>query len=518
MLRSVLSQVLGKHSGQVAAELVRDLGGELSWAMVRCLTPETYPGAAQAAGRGIDLDPLRVADCFRQFRALKRKRQVLDFEDLLDGCASLLEQRSDSVVPRRYRHFVVDEYQDTDPAQQRLLRAWLGAGTSICVVGDPHQAIYAFKGADPSLIGQFVTWQPGAVSISLVRDYRSTPQVVAVANRIVRATADTALVGQEPPGPEPTLDVYPDEESEVVGVVSSVQALLQQGLVPEQIAVLHRFNAQALPLRTALLSAGIATAIGDEDRFFDLSEVRQIMAALERESRRAPDEDALPALGRILAEHGFDASNPPPEFGGPRERHDNQAALLRLVETLPAGGRSSVEAAAKELTRRAEQERVPTSEVGVSVLTLHKAKGLEWDAVILPRMTDGSLPASMARTPEEQEEERRLFYVGVTRARRFLYLSYANTRNGYATRPSPFVTLLRPPAAAVTATKSTTKPLPTVAPHPNASRWPVGQRVLHDQFGIGTVTATEAMAVVVDFGATYGSQRVLLSTRKMTRI
>jgi DNA helicase-2/ATP-dependent DNA helicase PcrA len=532
MLRQVLGNVLGKPAGQNATDQVRDLGVELSWAAVRCLTPETYGSAATSAGRGIGLDPAVVASCYQQFRDLKRTRKVLDFDDLLDACASLFEQvpKAFSAFAAQHRHFVVDEYQDTDPAQQRLLRAWLGDRQSICVVGDPHQAIYAFKGADPNLIHAFSAWRSGGATVSLVRDYRSTPQVVAVANRIVGAAVAGELVGQQPCGPDPTLAVHPDDEAEVLGLVNTVRSLLDKGVKAEEIAVLHRFNAQALPLRTALLQAGIATSIGEEERFFERSEVRRALSAFAQRSRHGENVDALSVMKEVLASQGFDPQNPPAELGGPRERHDGQGELLRLVASLPEPARQDAESASAELARRAEQERVPTSETGVSVLTLHKAKGLEWDAVILPRMTDGSLPASMARTAAQQEEERRLFYVGVTRARRHLHLSHSTTWNGKPSRPSPYLLLLRPPPPPSPKPPPQKRPsghTPKPAVHKASSaatkgsvsaRWPIGQRVVHDRFGMGTVTALHGTSVSVDFGATYGVRVVSVTTRKMAKL
>jgi len=197
--------------------------------------------------------------------------------------------------------------------------------------------------------------------------------------------------------------------------------------------------------RTALLQAGLVTSIGDEERFLDRPEVSRALSAFAQRSRLDEHTEPLALLTEILSSQGFDAENPPNELCGPRERHDGQAELLRLISSLPAAARTGAAAASEKLSRRAEQERVPTSEAGVSVLTLDKAKGLEWEAVILPRMTDGSLPASMARTPAQQEEERRLFYVGATRAPRYLHFSHATTWNGKPSRPSPYLSLVRPP-------------------------------------------------------------------------
>ena len=525
LVRSVLGQVTNRPGPKVASDLVRDLADELSWAAVRCLTPATYPAAAEAATspRSIDLDRRVIADCLRLFKETKTRRAVLDFDDLLEACATLIEQKPQAAeaIRDRFQHFVVDEYQDTDPAQQRLLQAWLGQRKSICVVGDPHQAIYAFKGADPSLLARFTDTHRRAVSVSLIRDYRSTPQIVAVANRIVRAKSGSALIGQQSAGPEPTLLVYPDEDSEALGLVTTIKGLLSKGVAAGQIAVLHRFRAQALPLRTALLAAGIPTATGEEDRFFARAEIRRALAAFTVAGKNEPEAAPLALMSQVLTEQGFAPQRPPAELGEPYERHQAQVVLLSLVETLPLEHRSSVAATDQELGRRVEQERVPASTVGVSVLTLHTAKGLEWDAVILPRMTQGSLPASMARTAEQQEEERRLFYVGVTRARQFLHLSHARTRNGSSSRPSPYLQLLHaspPPTSTTPGKAKPTQDVPPKAPSKvrSHSRWPVGRRISHDQFGVGTVCDSTNNWVTVEFGAPHGTKCITAATRKMT--
>jgi len=171
-------------------------------------------------------------------------------------------------VRRRHAHLLVDEYQDTDPAQQRLLDAWLGDSRSLCVVGDPNQSIYGFKGAEPGLIEIFTGRFPDAVTVALVRDYRSTPQVVAVANRIVAAPAATALVGQQPAGQEPSLTVHQEQEEETVAVVERVRGLLAEGLPVNQIAILHRYHVQGDPIRAALLGAGLPVVrLKDDERF-----------------------------------------------------------------------------------------------------------------------------------------------------------------------------------------------------------------------------------------------------------
>jgi DNA helicase-2/ATP-dependent DNA helicase PcrA len=512
-------------------EQVRDLGTEISWAAARGLDCDTYE--AGAGSRGGTLSPQQVAEAWRLYGRAKRRKEVLDFDDLLRELTALLE-RDEAVAAAlraRYLHLYVDEYQDTDPAQERLLRGWLGESRSLCVVGDPNQSIYGFKGAEPGLIEQFTARYSGALSIALVKDYRSTPQVVALANRIVGASAATALVGQRAAGPEPELVAFEDEDAETQALVHAVQGLLTAGTPATEIAVLHRYNAQGAAFRLALLAANVAvTRLREDEAFFQEPVVVQVLRGLQDLDRGG---HGLEGLASVLRQAGYDPQARPTEDGRELERYELCAALLQIAEGLEEDRRSTVQALQAEFARLAQEEREPGGR-GVAVGTIHAAKGLEWDAVLLPRMTDGSLPASYARSPEQQAEERRLFYVAVTRAREVLRLSWASRSDVRSQRPSPFLDLMRPPATPKPAQRPSipwTMPAPSPGGRPAGGGgkgrpprapspvpWPVGQRVLHDQYGMGVVVEHQPGAAVVDFGGTYGRKRVAATTRKMARL
>jgi DNA helicase-2/ATP-dependent DNA helicase PcrA len=301
-----------------------------------------------------------------------------------------------------------------------------------------------------------------------------------------------------------------------------VQALLAQDLPVTEIAVLHRYHVQGVPIRAALLGTGIPVVrLKDDEKFFQTAAVRTALQALRRTDA---DADGAAALERALRQQGFDAEQPPSE-GLQLDRHEVMSTLLQLVRALPPERRVTSGSLLVELESQARQERDPTHTLGVTVGTIHAAKGLEWDAVLLPRMTDGSLPASFARAPHQQAEERRLFYVAVTRARRHLHLSRAERSDGRTNRPSPFLDALRPPPV----TPSVGQPIgsskggraasrSSVSRPPTPPPWKVGERVLHDTYGMGKVLSHVPGAAVVDFGGNYGKRQIKSTTRKMARL
>src|SRR3954454_3528297 len=352
-------------------------------------------------------------------------------------------------VRTQYRHFVVDEYQDVNPLQQRLLDAWLGDRTELCVVGDPNQTIYSFTGASPSYLLDFKTRFPDAEVVQLVRDYRSTNQVVALANTLLRGQSH--LQAQCGDGPEPTFTEYDDEPAEAQGAVDSVRALTAQGVPLSQIAILYRINAQSEVYEAALADAGIAYQLRGGERFFDRPEVRQGVVLLRGSTRAAADDDvaalSLPdAVTEVLRAAGL-TPEPPAARGAAREKWDSLRALVGLAEEMVATQPdATMDAFVEELAQRMDAQHAPVVE-GVTLATLHAAKGLEWDAVFLVGLVDGTLPITHATTPEQVAEERRLLYVGMTRARRHLALSWALARAAGGRRsrkPSRFLDGLRP--------------------------------------------------------------------------
>ncbi len=358
---------------------------------------------------------------------------MIDFEDVLLLTAAMIGQRRDVAeeVRGQYRHFVVDEYQDVSPLQQYLLDQWLGGRHELCVVGDPSQTIYSFTGASPQHLLTFARSHPGAAQIELVRDYRSTPQVVELANRLLvtgRQRGEPTplqLVAQRPEGPPVRWTAYDDDEAEATGIAARIARLVADGMRPSQVAVLYRTNVQGEAFEEALATAGVGYQVRGGERFFARRDVRDAIVLLRGASRTATQD--MPATVRDVLRNAGWAEQPPAARGAARERWDAMAALVGLADDLAAGGATSVAALVADLDERASAQHAPVVE-GVTLASLHAAKGLEWDVVFLAGLSEGLLPISLAETPEALDEERRLLYVGITRARERLEMSYARAR------------------------------------------------------------------------------------------
>ena len=418
--------------------LQRDLAAEVEWAKAAQVTPDTYAAAAAAAGRVPPLDAAIVQKLFAAYEDVNSERGQFDFEDMLVMAAYAIEEHRDiaAEVRGQYRHFVVDEYQDVNPLQQRLLDAWLGDRDDLCVVGDPHQTIYSFTGATPDYLLRFPSRYPGAQVVRLVRDYRSTEQVVAVANRLM---PDARLQAQGGTGPEPSVDGHDDEPAEAAAVARRVAALAREGVPLREMAILYRVNAQSEVYEQALAAADLPYVVRGGERFFDRPEVREGIVRLRGSAKAAnpPEGPLVEVVTEVLAGVGL-TPEPPGGGGAARERWETLRALVGLAEEMPDAG---LDEFVEELARRAEAQHAPAVE-GVTLASLHAAKGLEWDAVFLVGLADGTVPITHATTPAQIEEEKRLLYVGVTRARRHLALSWASARAAGARRsrkPSRFL-------------------------------------------------------------------------------
>ncbi|NBM16061.1 ATP-dependent DNA helicase UvrD2 [Streptomyces sp. GC420] len=444
---------------------LRDVTGEIEWSKVTQTVPADYPAAAAKSLREVPRDAAEISQIYAMYEQLKRDRGVIDFEDVLLLTVGILQDRPDIAdqVRRQYVHFVVDEYQDVSPLQQRLLDLWLGDRDSLCVVGDASQTIYSFTGATPDHLLNFRTRHPNATVVKLVRDYRSTPQVVHLANGLLAQARGRAaehrleLVSQRDPGPDPAYTEYADEPTEAEGVARRIRDLIASGVPASEIAVLFRINAQSEIYEQALADAGVPYQLRGAERFFERTEVREAGAAL-RGAARFGGNDALlddvvdlPSQVRaVLSTKGW-TTEPPAGSGAVRDRWESLAALVRLAEDFARAKEGATLAdLVAELDERANAQHAPTVE-GVTLASLHAAKGLEWDAVFLVGLTEGMMPITYAKTDEQVEEERRLLYVGVTRARVHLSLSWALSRSpgGRASRrPSRFLSGLRPGSAA----------------------------------------------------------------------
>src|SRR5689334_10873700 len=351
----------------------RDLAGEIEWAKSSLVEPGEYIVAAAKALREPPYEPGKVADIFAAYESLKRRQGVIDFEDMLRAAVWGIEEHADVAeqIRAQYRHFVVDEYQDVNPLQQRLLEAWLGGRDDLTVVGDASQTIYSFTGATSAYLIDFPRLRRTAVVVRLVRDYRSTPQVVGLANAVIKqargseAKLRLELVGQRPPGAEPELKIFPDELGEATAVAKRCGELIAAGTPASEIAVLFRTNAQSESYEKALAEAQVPYVVRGAERFFERAEIRQAMVALRAASRSVPaDAPLVDAVVEGLSATGW-ARDQPPAGGAQREQWEALAALVTLAEEFVAQRLQadvSLPAFCGELARRAEQQHAPTVE------------------------------------------------------------------------------------------------------------------------------------------------------------
>jgi DNA helicase-2/ATP-dependent DNA helicase PcrA len=421
----------------------KDLADEIEWAKSRRLRPETY-----ASGAGTRTPPIPAELFVRLWAAYEREKDRtgrLDFDDMLSRTVDLLEteEAAASTVRARYQWFSVDEYQDTNPLQQRLLELWLGDRDDVCVVGDEDQTIYSFAGATSDFLTGFTVRFPAARQVTLDHNYRSSPEVLALANCLLAAEGRRKrLVATQPAGPPPTIRRCADGDAELALLTATIRRLIDGGTPPAEIAVLVRINAQIPPIESALTRAGIAFRVRGQ-RFFERPEVREALRLLRRLPATARGRAVVEALeARLRADLGFD---PDADAVGAeaRERTASLALVLDIAreEVIGAPGlRPDAALDARALLAlfeaRAAAEAAGSAD-GVNLLTLHRAKGLEWDGVILPGLEEGTLPIRQAADDDDAlAEERRLLYVGLTRARRHLLLSWAERRTGPGDRES----------------------------------------------------------------------------------
>lgn len=413
---------------------IRDLASELEWAKVSMLTATTYPNHANKRGNPGGFDSQTVARIFQSYEEVKSDRNMIDFEDVLLIMAGIMQENDDITytIRKQYKHFIVDEYQDVSPLQQRLLDLWLGQRENICVVGDANQTIYSFTGATPTYLTNFATKHPKAVVVKLVRNYRSTPQIISLANKLISSTSNLQLYAQNVAGTVPKLVGYANDESEAMGVVLEIKKLISAGTAANDIAILYRTNGQSEVFETALSEKNIGYILRGGERFFARDEVRKAIVLLKGASRSVSDAPVVQLVKDVLVSQGYTEAAPK-QSGALRERWESLQALVVLAEEMVAEANVleqnfSLADFVKELDQRAAAQHAPTI-AGVTLASLHAAKGLEWPAVFLVGLSDGLLPITFADTQKALEEERRLFYVGITRAKKYLQFSWSESRN-----------------------------------------------------------------------------------------
>jgi len=456
----LLGQAAERARIRLDTPTLRDVAAEIEWRKVSALGMDVYRARLAARGAPGELDPDQMLALIDAYEQLKDERRMLDFEDVLLVTAGMIETEASVAMHVResYRHFVVDEYQDVSPAQQQLLDLWLGGRRDLCVVGDASQTIYSFAGATSEYLLGFERTYPDATLVRLERNYRSSGPIVDTANRLMRGRAGAlrlesavhdaadepaeiaagAVAGAArrgsgvpaPPGavrgsaaladPEPELHSYPDELAEARGVATRIRERIDAGVAPETIAVLLRVNSQSAILEQALGEVGVAARVRGAQRFFDQPEVREAVHTLRAAALAATDEPLFKSVSDVLRSLGWTVQ-PPDGPGAVRARWESLNALARLVDDAPEG--TTFRAFTDDLRARAEAHHEPTLSA-VTLATLHSAKGLEWDEVYLVGLTEGMLPIAYAKGLEAIDEERRLLYVGITRARRRLALSW----------------------------------------------------------------------------------------------
>ena len=399
-------------------ELMRDIAAEIEWAKVSQVGPTDYIDEVSKRMQKPRVTPEQMVQVYTAYESIKKQELAIDFEDVLLLCSAMLEEERDvrERVQDQFRYFTIDEYQDISPIQQRLINAWLGTRTDICVVGDPAQTIYSFAGATPVFLNSFTQRFPEAQVIRLTTGYRSTPEITFAANALLRhGTMGQELVAFNSHGSKPIVTGYGDEPAEIRGVMAEINALLVNGTQPQEVAILARTNAQLKGAEKAMLAQKIPYQVRNTERFFERREVRDFLKQVRQAS-------VIPAEGQGWIDELRSLAQP--YLTG--EAIDGIAALLHLARELDDDDNftpKTLRTYLREVEDRVQQNNPPTMPV-VTLATLHAAKGLEWERVFLIGASDGQLPLTNSSGEAVIEEERRLFYVGITRAKADLHISY----------------------------------------------------------------------------------------------
>lgn len=424
----LLGQVAGGLRLAVDTATLRDVAAEIEWRKVSMLSLADYAEKIPTRDLPVGLGADALMDLMTGYEQAKDRLHRIDFEDVLLACAGMIEAEPAVAlqVRTRYRFFVVDEFQDVSPLQERLLALWLGERQDLCVVGDAGQAIYSFAGARSSYLLDFERAHPGARVLRLGINYRSTPPILAAANTLMRGQGGAvtlraaATATSSPHEPTPVLTSYATDAEEASSVAAAIEARIASGASPGDIAVLYRVGSQAAALDEALRAAGLPCRHLGQAGFFELTAVREAVMALRGASVADPGGELLRSVGDVLRSLGWGPQRPAGTASA--ERWDALGTLLGLAEEEPPG--TSLRAFTDHLLERRARHDDPDLHA-VTLGTIHAAKGLEWAHVHLVGLSEGILPIGYATEPSQVAEERRLLYVGITRARTTLALSWA---------------------------------------------------------------------------------------------
>ncbi|MBV8463821.1 MAG: ATP-dependent helicase [Acidimicrobiales bacterium] len=391
----------------VDARRTRALDSEIGWAKARLVAPDRYEDEARRHRRRSGLRPEQVADAYARYEAERTRRRLLDFDDLIVACADALAGDAEFAASIRWRtrHLFVDEMQDVNPAQFRLLTTMLADEPDLFVVGDPNQSVYGFNGADPSLLARLPELLRGTKVIRLDENHRCTPQIVAVATAVLADGGSLSDGEVVPPrttrvdGPVPKVIAHATDDDEAVWAATQAKLSRTPGRRWSSIAVLTRTNAQLAAVKAAMDAAMVPSRIAGSDL--------------------GPASD--------LRGDGADAA----AEGRPRRGSESNSDL-----DSDAGSDDFVD-------ERNGLAGDAAAEDHVVLTTFHRAKGLQWPTVMVLGLHAGLMPIASAQTDAAIDEERRLLYVALTRSEDELWCSWferaGDDLQGPARKPSPWL-------------------------------------------------------------------------------
>ncbi len=549
-----------------------------------------------------------VAQAYAQYRDRMLEANAMDFDDLLVNAVSVLE-RDPEVLARyrqKFRWILVDEYQDTNRAQYRLLQLLASEGGNITVVGDDSQAIYGFRGSDVRNILEFERDFPGAAVVKLEQNYRSTQNILGAANAVIANNPENlekVLWSEAPDGDPIRVVTLDDEHAEARYVAGEIESLVESGVPRDEIAVFYRVNAQSRVLEDVLVRYEMPYQVVGGTKFYERSEIKDAIGYLTllnnpadqmafsrvvNSPKRGIGQTSQARLlaysnttGRSIWEVACDAPEVP-GLGAAAVRslgrftemleelregiEDRPVAdlledvlgrtdyleTLRAERTIEAEGRvenleeligvarefdanrqseegsatPALEEFLQEVSLYTDQDGLSEDEGKVTLMTLHNAKGLEYEAAFVIGCEEGTFPHSRALEEGSEGEERRLCYVGITRARRSLWMTNARTRRMYGGRPDPtvpsrFLDELPEQLIEVEGERSrsaagsfggwASEPQSRPQPLADVPNFTIGDDVVHESFGEGVITGVEPGGVVTVRFAGEGAERKLMA-------
>lgn len=437
---AAVSQVVESLGLRFSGETLRDITAEIEWRKISMLSVDDYASRLDSRPELSGVDPDKLIAIHNGYVSLLEDRRQIDFEDVLVLLAGMIEvePRAALQVRERYRFFTVDEFQDVSPLQHRLLSLWLGARDDICVVGDASQTIYSFAGASSSFLLRFGAEYENAREFRLERNYRSLPGIVHSANRLIRDKPGALQLHPvreaSEQHPAPRFEWFATEQDEARAVADSIAAAIERGVPVSETAVLYRTNAQSARIEEALAARGIPARVHGAQRFYDRADVKRAIILIRGQAKVGDDRPLFQIVSDMLRAVGWTAR--PPAGAAEREKWEALRSILSLADEMPEG--TDIVRFSEELIARQQAQHEPRVEA-VTLSAIHAAKGLEWSLVHVVGMSEGVFPISHANDDASLEEERRLAYVALTRARDELLLSGFAQAARESRAPSRFI-------------------------------------------------------------------------------